>query len=211
MPSQTFLVRAHARTIHTHPVTFVCAECYTTTTREIYPGKMPQYCLSCRPRKKKSAQERPTKGMFHPTHYLVAANGRKTEVCLEKSSNPGWFWVRTALDWFSGSSIIQYHPEKGIISHETPLEGYLLTPLPEDKKLQLSVSKGKAKKKASVQAAPLEDRPYSGREIMRRFQCGDRLLRIKRSQPDFSEWSQERDPDNVAWQYKGGQFVPNMG
>ncbi len=67
---------------------------------------MPTYCLSCRPRRKRSAQELPTKGMFHPTHYLIAANGRKTEVCLEKSSNPGWSWVRTALDWFSGSSII---------------------------------------------------------------------------------------------------------
>ncbi len=204
MPSQTFLVRAHARTIHTHPVTFVCAECHTTTTREIYPGKIPTYCLSCRPRRKRSAQERPTKGMFHPTHYLIAANGRKTEVCLEKSSNPGWSWVRTALDWFSGSSIIQYHPEKGIISHETPLSGYTLTPLPEELQVQPSASKAKSKvkKQADTQAEPVEDRPYSGRQMMKRLKCGDRLLRIKRSQPDFTEWSQERDPDGVAWQYK---------
>ncbi len=210
MPSQTFLVRAHARTIHTHPVTFICAECHTTTTREIYPGKIPTYCLSCRPRRKRSTQERPTKGMFHPTHYLVAANGRKTEVCLEKSSNPGWSWVRTALDWFSGSSIIQYHPEKGIISHETPLEGYTLTPLPEDKKVKPSASKAKSKvkKKADVPTEPVEDRPYSGRQMMKRLKCGDRLLRIKRSQPDFKEWSQERDPDGVAWKYQDGQFVP---
>ncbi len=210
MPSQTFLVRSHARTIHTHPVTFVCAECHTTTTREIYPGKMPTYCLSCRPRRKRAAHERPTKGMFHPTHYLIAANGRKTEVCLEKSSNPGWSWVRTALDWFSGSSIIQYHPEKGIISHETSLSGYTLTPLPEELQVQPSASKtkSKVKKKADDGSAPLENRPYSGRQMMKRLKCGDRLLRIKRSQPDFTEWSQERDPDNVAWQYKDGQFVP---
>ena len=209
MPSQTFLVRAHARTIHTHPVTFVCAECHTTTTREIYPGKMPTYCLSCRPRRKQSAQERSTKGMFHPTHYLIAANGRKTEVCLEKSSNPGWFWVRTALDWFSGSSIIQYHPEKGIISHETPLEGYTLTPLPEELQVQTPASKAKSKvkKKADTQTEPVEDRPYSGRQMMKRLKCGDRLLRIKRSQPDFKEWSQQRDPDGVAWKYQDGQFV----
>ena len=210
MPSQTFLVRAHARTIHTHPVTFVCAECHTTTTREIYPGKMPTYCLSCRPRRKQFAQERPTKGMFHPTHYLIAANGRKTEVCLEKSSNPGWSWVRTALDWFSGSSIIQYHPEKGLISHETPLEGYTLTPLPEELQVQTPASKAKSKvkKQADTPTEPLEDRPYSGRQMMKRLKCGDRLLRIKRSQPDFKEWSQERDPDGVAWKYTKGQFVP---
>ena len=125
--------------------------------------------------------------MFHPTHYLVAANGRKTEVCLEKSSNPGWSWVRTALDWFSGSSIIQYHPEKGIISHETPLSGYTLTPLPEELQPQVAPSKAKSKvkKKADVPTAPFEDRPYSGRQMMKRLKCGDRLLRIKRSQPDF--------------------------
>ena len=210
MPSQTFLVRSHARTIHTHPVTFVCAQCHTTTTREIYPGKMPQYCLSCRPQKKKSAHTRPVKGMFHPTHYMIAANGRKTEVCLEKSSNPGWSWVRTALDWFSGSSIIQYHPEKGIISKDTPLEGYSLTPLPIDKMPQPLVSKTKSKsqKKTDVRTAPVENRPYSGRALMKRLKCGDRLLRIKRSQPDFAEWSRERDPEGIAWQYQGGEFVP---
>ncbi len=210
MPSQTFLVRSHARTIHTHPVTFVCAECHTTTTREIYPGKIPTYCLSCRPRRKRAAHERPTKGMFHPTHYLIAANGRKTEVCLEKSSNPGWSWVRTALDWFSGSSIIQYHPEKGIISHETPLSGYTLTPLPEELQPQVAPSKAKSKvkKQAGTPTAPVEDRPYSGRALMKRLKCGDRLLRIKRSQPDFTEWSQERDPDGIAWKYTKGQFVP---
>ena len=44
--------------------------------------------------------------------------------------------------------------------------------------------------------------------MMKRLKCGDRLLRIKRSQPDFTQWSQQRDPDGVAWQYKNGQFVP---
>ena len=129
---------------------------------------------------------------------------------MEKSSNPGWSWVRTALDWFSGSSIIQYHPEKGIISHETPLEGYTLTPLPEELQPQVAPSKAKSKvkKKAEEGAAPLENRPYSGRQMMKRLKCGDRLLRIKRSQPDFKEWSQQRDPDGVAWQYQDGQFVP---
>ncbi len=108
-----------------------------------------------------------------------------------------------------GSSIIQYHPEKGIISHETPLEGYTLTPLPEELQVTSSASKAKSKvkKKADPPTAPVADRPYSGRQMMKRLKCGDRLLRIKRSQPDFTEWSQERDPDGVAWQYKDGQFV----
>ncbi len=104
----------------------------------------------------------------------------------------------------------QNHPEKGIISHETSLSGYTLTPLPEELQVQPSASKAKSKvkNKADDGVAPLENRSYSGRQMMKRLKCGDRLLRIKRSQPDFAEWSQERDPDGVAWQYKDGQFVP---
>ncbi len=52
---------------------------------------------------------------------------------------------------------------------------------------------------------------YTVRQVMARFHCGDRLLRIKRSQPDFTEWSQQRDPEGIAWKYQQGQFVPNMG
>ena len=82
--------------------------------------------------------------------------------------------------------------------------------MPEELQVKPSASKAKskAKKKADVPTAPVEDRPYSGRQMMKRLKCGDRLLRIKRSQPDFKEWSQERDPDGVAWKYEKSQFVP---
>ncbi|MGK7935321.1 MAG: hypothetical protein AB4206_05890, partial [Xenococcaceae cyanobacterium] len=69
----------------------------------------------------------------------------------------------------------------------------------------------KSQKKTSAQAVSLENRAYSGRQLMKRLKCGDRLLRIQRSQPDFAEWSRQRDPEGVAWQYQGGQFVPQMG
>ena len=217
MPSQTFIVRAHARTIYTRPVTFICAQCHTPTTRECYPGKTPLYCLQCRPRKKKSANTLSEKGMFIPTHYLIAPNGRKTEVCLERTSNPGWYWVRTALDWFSGSSIIQYHQDKGMISHDTPLTGYSLADLPEElkSKSQASASKAKLKTEGNKQKIgiaqeliKIENQSYSGRQLMKRLKCGDRLLRIKRSQPDFPEWSQQRDPEGIAWKYEQNQFLP---
>ncbi len=56
--------------------------------------------------------------------------------------------------------------------------------------------------------------------MMKRLKCGaqldwqaspDRLLRIRRSQPDFAEWSQQRDPEGISWKYQKGQFVPQMG
>lgn len=130
MPSQTFIVRAHARTIHTRAVTFVCAKCQQMTTRECYPGTPPKYCLKCAPKKKKTdSQRKPERGMFHATHYLVDSNEKKTEVCLEKSPEAGWFFVRTALDWFSGESIIKYHNKKGLQSQGVPLESYSLEPI----------------------------------------------------------------------------------
>jgi len=134
MPSQTFIVRAHARTIYTRPVTFVCAKCGQMTTRDCYPGKLPKYCLSCAPKKNRKTdfnlkQER---GMFQPTHYLLAtSNGKLTEVALEPSPENGWFWVRTALDWFSGESIILYHKQQGLKSQGVSLDGYSLEPIKE--------------------------------------------------------------------------------
>lgn len=218
MPSQTILVRSHARTIHTRPVTLICAQCHTPTTRECYPGKIPQYCLECRPRKKKSPHNPHEKGMFKPTHYLIAPNERKTEVCLEKTTNPGWYGVRTALDWFSGSSIIQYHKDKGLISHETPLEDYELIPLTADLPSQPQETKPKNKSKAKQTKTnvvkdftPVENRAYSGRQLMKRFKCGDRLLRIKRSQPDFANWSKQRDPEGIVWNYQDDNFLPQLG
>ncbi len=226
MPSQTVLVRSHARTIHTRPVTFICAQCHTPTTRECYPGKTPQYCLHCRPRRKKSPHTPKEKGMFKPTHYLVAPNERKTEVCLEKTTNPGWYGVRTALDWFSGSSIIQYHKDKGLVSNDSPLKDYTLIPLSVDlpsppeqgkikqkstnKKTKTSAGK-KTKTSAGKDFMPVENRPYSGRQLMKRFKCGDRLLRIRRSQPDFAEWSKQRDPEGVVWKYQDDSFFPQLG
>ena len=130
MPSKTFIVRAHARTIHTRPVTFVCAKCSHMTTRECYPGTPPKYCLSCAPKKRKKHERHTERGSFHPTHNLVVlSTGKTTPVCLEPSPEKGWSWVRTALDWFSGESIIQYHPSKGLQSRGVVLENYELVPI----------------------------------------------------------------------------------
>ena len=46
---------------------------------------------------------------------------------------------------------------------------------------------------------------------MKRFKCGDRLLRIRRSQPDFAEWSKQRDPEGVVWKYQDDSFFPQLG
>ena len=45
---------------------------------------------------------------------------------------------------------------------------------------------------------------------MKRLKCGERLLRIRRSQTDFSEWSKGRDPEGVAWKYQDGQYLPQV-
>lgn len=131
MPSQTIIVRAHTRTIYTRPVTFVCGKCGEMTTRECYPGKLPKYCIKCRPPKKRKPNDtRPDETpMFCPTHHLVAlTTGQKTPVALvpSKQNEKGWYQVKTALDWFSGESIIMYHEEQGLFSRGILLVNYQL-------------------------------------------------------------------------------------
>lgn len=134
MPSQTIIVRAHTRTIHTRPVTFVCQKCGEMTTRDCYPGTPPKYCIECRPPKKRKADDtRPEETpMFRPTHHLVAlTTDQKTPVALvrSKQKEKGWYEVKTALDWFSGESIIMYHEQRGLYSRGVLLTNYNLKPL----------------------------------------------------------------------------------
>ena len=128
MPSQTFVIRAHTRTIYTKPVTFTCAKCNQVTTRDCYPGNLPKYCLKCSPRKKRPDGDPrpPERGNFEPTHNLVDPTGKVTVVALEPAPQKGWFFVRTALDWFSGESIIKYHRNKGLTNRDKPMPGFVL-------------------------------------------------------------------------------------
>jgi|GEM_PF-2841218 len=220
MPSQSYIVRSHIRTIYTRPITFICAKCEQLVTRECYPGKRPIYCLKCSPPKKsnsdKTIRER---GAFNPTHYLVNPKGeKKTEVCLEKCPQPGWFWVRSPLDWFSGESIIRYHKEKGLYSHQEQLSGFSLEALSPEETNSPKLPKSKEEsdeadvvmtaKEAIAATLYVASRPYSGREICQRFHCGDRLLTNMRSSPDFTEWSKTRDPQGIPWEYIDGQYFP---
>lgn len=137
MPSQTIIVRAHTRTIHTRPVTFICAKCEEMTTRECYPGTPPKYCIKCRPPKPRKVDDsRPEETpMFRPTHQLVAlTTGQKTPVALvrSKQKDKDWHEVKTALDWFSGDSIIMYHSQRGLYSRGVFLVNYTLEAVPSD-------------------------------------------------------------------------------
>lgn len=200
MPSQTFIVRAHARTIYTKPVTFICAKCHQATTRECYPGTPPKYCLICSPKKKKaSSTNPPEKGMFHATHHLIDPSGKRTQIALEASQEPGWYGVRTALDWFSGESIIQYHHQKGLQSRGVALIGYSLETLATDTE---------AKEAPATVSETISPQPYGHNALCKRFRCGDALLRKMRSSPEFSEWSRSRDPQGLTWEYRDGKYFP---
>ncbi|MBR8828687.1 MAG: hypothetical protein DSM107014_12440 [Gomphosphaeria aponina SAG 52.96 = DSM 107014] len=224
MPSQTYIVRSHARTIHTRPITFVCAKCEQLVTRECYPGRRPIYCFNCAPpRKRGELRKIVERGAFNPTHYLITPKGeKKTEVCLEKSPQPGWFWVRSALDWYNGESIIRFHQEKGLYSDQDLLPGFTLESVQSEETEEIMrvkepkkpdvvmVEKEKMPKKVNTNVAALSGstRPYSGREICQRFRCGDRLLTNMRSSPEFAKWSTTRDPLGVPWEYKNGSYFP---
>jgi len=231
MPSQTYIVRAHARTVYTTPITFVCGKCEQMTTRQCYPGKRPIYCLKCSPRRDRSntKNNNTEKGVFVPTHYLITPSGKKTEICLERSPQPSWYWVRTALDWFSGESIIKYSKQQGLYNYDQPLEGYYLEPIPEEELPNTQAIKLEPPKPVAPEtqptpfatkpsplprgrrgssSAPIVQRLYSGREVCKRFQCGDRLLGKVRSAPNFAQWSRERDPQGITWEFRQDKYYP---
>ena len=100
-------------------------------------------------------------------------------------------------------------PEK-VEAPPKPSKSKTKTKTKQNKKTVQKKTAKKTKVKADATTTSLENRAYTVRQVMERFHCGDRLLRIRRSQPDFSEWSQKRDPDGVAWQYIEGEFVPQI-
>jgi hypothetical protein len=60
-----------------------------------------------------------------PTHNLVDSTGKVRPVALEPAQEKGWFFVRTALDWFAGESIIKYHSKKGLTNQGEPMLGFV--------------------------------------------------------------------------------------
>jgi hypothetical protein len=144
--------------------------------------------------------------MFQATHYLITPNGKTTEVCLEKSPDIGWSWVRTALDWFSGESIIQYHQRQGLQSQGVPLVGFSLEPISEDNLKKEKIKNEKNPVKLPNMPVAIAGKPYSLRDICKRLKCGDRLVFKMRSSPEFTQWTQSRDPDGLIWEYREGKY-----
>ncbi|HEY9647689.1 MAG TPA: hypothetical protein V6C88_15040 [Chroococcidiopsis sp.] len=52
--------------------------------------------------------------------------------------------------------------------------------------------------------------PLSGRSLARRLGVASSTLGRRRDRPDFDRWTQDLDPDGVAWTYQDGQYVPKV-
>jgi hypothetical protein len=50
--------------------------------------------------------------------------------------------------------------------------------------------------------------PLSGRKLAHRLGVTYRTLDRYKSRPNFSSWSQELDPDGIAWSYENNRFIP---
>ena len=57
---------------------------------------------------------------------LVDSTGKVRLVALEPAPLKGWFFVRTALDWFAGESIIKCHKKRGLTNRGEPMLGFVL-------------------------------------------------------------------------------------
>lgn len=48
----------------------------------------------------------------------------------------------------------------------------------------------------------------SSRQLAQRLGTTPKILRLRKRQPNFSAWTQQLDPDGLAWEYAGGAYVP---
>lgn len=48
----------------------------------------------------------------------------------------------------------------------------------------------------------------SSRQLAQRLGTTAKILRLRKRQPDFSEWTSRLDPDGIAWIYQGGIYAP---
>jgi len=48
----------------------------------------------------------------------------------------------------------------------------------------------------------------SSRQLAQRLGTTTKILRRRKRQPNFSEWTQQLDPDGIAWQYANGVYTP---
>lgn len=52
--------------------------------------------------------------------------------------------------------------------------------------------------------------PLSGHKLARRLGVTYRTLDRHKSRPNFSSWSQDLDPDGIAWSYENNRFIPKV-
>ncbi|MFM7424429.1 MAG: hypothetical protein ACKO7W_05445 [Elainella sp.] len=50
----------------------------------------------------------------------------------------------------------------------------------------------------------------SSRQLAQRLGTTAKILRLRKRQPDFSEWTRRLDPDGIAWIYQGGIYAPRV-
>lgn len=49
----------------------------------------------------------------------------------------------------------------------------------------------------------------SSRQLAQRLGTTQKMIRRRKSQPEFSEWTQQLDPEGIAWGYRtGGVYEP---
>lgn len=55
------------------------------------------------------------------------------------------------------------------------------------------------------------NQPISGVKLARRLGISNSTLSRHKLRPNFSEWSQDLDPDGIAWVYEGKAFIAKVG
>jgi len=79
-----------------------------------------------------ACQHRPTISFLGIHHWAPSSVYRATRAEHRSPDSRSWAsagFVRTALDWFAGESIIKYHSKKGLTNRGEPMSGFVLESL----------------------------------------------------------------------------------
>lgn len=92
-------------------------------------------------------------------------------------------------------------PEKAVAETKVPVPIPEINVAPQEEKLKTETKEQKTETAKSNAAKSKTYEPLIQSDLAKRLEINPSTIGRKKSDPDFPQWSQSRDPEGVAWQY----------
>ncbi|MGL5803879.1 MAG: hypothetical protein ACRC11_00290, partial [Xenococcaceae cyanobacterium] len=92
-------------------------------------------------------------------------------------------------------------PEKAVAETKVPVPIPEINVAPQEEELKTETKEQKTETAKSTAAKSKTYEPLIQSDLAKRLEINPSTIGRKKSDPDFPQWSQSRDPEGVAWQY----------